>query len=589
MAASTLVAVAVAATLQTAIVTSDQASLRATPRDSGQQQAQLWQGEMLEVRGERMDYLQVYDHKRERTGFVKAAQVRRLSLAPAEAPELLAVLRFVQERAGSEALGIGLAAAYMKAAPAEALAGPDGISAFDALGTMADRLARRASSGASLSKPQEAALSAQLEVAHHYGINFASYERDGRMTICYDGEAFRRVLAMKSQPEQRARAAIALTRPECADPRLLPLQRAQLNQWRAEVLERVDASALPAWLRNRVQMRRASVYATVAYERTRQSLPADAAAQKALAELAGVSKAELTDIDLPAYNDAAMRVNASRWAALPAVAPAKPVTTRPSPGGCRPGGRNLRAAGRREARREESAGAPLHLFDRLARLRVAQSRRQRTGARGATAGSVAGAVAVPQGWARQLGHQRVAAGHHQPRSRLCRVRGLGARRQAGAGCARGEGRRQVQEELRAAQAADADAATAGAGSGDAGDIRPVAGRGVEGGVGESAVRASSKALCLSAGWTVADATEQLALLAARVLDFVEVLGPQAVLAASHGVRVEALTIFWRRFQGGVLGLCQDRLCLARTQRWELPARRGLLERRAVVEVRRVPS
>jgi hypothetical protein len=42
------------------------------------------------------------------------------------------------------------------------------------------------------------------------------------------------------------------------------------------------------------------------------------ASQRALAELAGVGKSELTDDDLPLYNDAAMRVNASRWAATPA-------------------------------------------------------------------------------------------------------------------------------------------------------------------------------------------------------------------------------------------------------------------------------
>ena len=330
MAATTIAAVAVLAVtlslpvaavpLPTAIVTSDQAALRAAPRDSAQQQAQLWQGEVLEVRGERLDYLQVYDHVRERAGYVRVSQVRRTSLAPTEAPELLAVLRFVQDRAGSEALGIGIAAAYLQAAPAEALNGEQGIAAFDALGTMADRLARRASSGQSLTKPQEAALSAHLDVARHYGVNFTSYEREGKMTICYDGEAFRRVLAMKSNQEHRARAALALTRTECVDPNLQPLQRAQVDQWRAEVLERVDAAGLPGWLRNRVQMRRAGVYATVAYQRTRQGQPADAAAQRALAELAGVSKSELTDVDRPAYSDAAMRVNASRWAAMPAVA-----------------------------------------------------------------------------------------------------------------------------------------------------------------------------------------------------------------------------------------------------------------------------
>ncbi len=96
-----------AASLGSAIVVQDQASLRAAPRDGAQQQASLWQGEVLEVRGERLDYLQVWDHKRERGGFIRAADVRRVALTEAEAPALLAVMRFVQETPGAEALGFG--------------------------------------------------------------------------------------------------------------------------------------------------------------------------------------------------------------------------------------------------------------------------------------------------------------------------------------------------------------------------------------------------------------------------------------------------------------------------------------------------
>ena len=169
-------------------------------------------------------------------------------------------------------------------------------------------------------KPAQATLAAHLEVATRYGVGFKSYEREGRMQVCYDGEAFRRVLAMESTPPQRARAALALTRPECVDPQLRPLERSQVDQWRADALDRVDAVALPAYLKNRVQMRRAEIFSALAYQRARQGQPADAAAQRAMAELGGVNKAELTDTDQPAYNDAAMRTNASRWAALPAPA-----------------------------------------------------------------------------------------------------------------------------------------------------------------------------------------------------------------------------------------------------------------------------
>ena len=120
-----------------AIVTQDNTALRAAPRDSAATQAVLWQGDALEVRGQRADYLQVYDHRRERAGYVRATQVRTTNLKAEDAPELLAVLRFVRELRGSEALGLAYSAAYLKAAPA----GTATAEAFDAMGQMAERLA----------------------------------------------------------------------------------------------------------------------------------------------------------------------------------------------------------------------------------------------------------------------------------------------------------------------------------------------------------------------------------------------------------------------------------------------------------------
>ena len=93
MAASALVAAAAAVTFHTAIVATDRAELRTGPRESAPAQAQLWQGEALEVRGERLGFLQVWDYHRERGGYVRASEVRRTTLAPAEAPDLLAVVR----------------------------------------------------------------------------------------------------------------------------------------------------------------------------------------------------------------------------------------------------------------------------------------------------------------------------------------------------------------------------------------------------------------------------------------------------------------------------------------------------------------
>ena len=324
MIATTIAAAAAAATLNTAIVTTDQAVLRAAARESAPSQAQLWQGEVLEVRGERLDYLQVWDHQRERGGYVKASQVQRTTLAAADAPELLAVVRFLRDAPGAESLGIGLAAAWLQAAPPEAVRGAAGTEALDALGTFSQRLAQRASNGTANGKGQ-ATLSAHLEVASHYGVKFMSYEQDGRVRICYDGDAFRRVLSLPARPDQQARAALAVTQPECIAPDLQPLQRHQHNLWRAEVLDRVDGSALPPYLRHRLALRRASVWSTLAYEHTRLGEAAQPAAQRALAELAAVNKTELAEDDEAAWNEAAMRVSASRWAAVEATAPRAPV------------------------------------------------------------------------------------------------------------------------------------------------------------------------------------------------------------------------------------------------------------------------
>jgi hypothetical protein len=307
----------------TAIITKDRTSLRAAPRGSAQQQALLWAGEMVEIRGERLDYLHVYDYKRERAGFVHVSHARRIKLTAEEAPDLLAVVRFLRDTPGAEALGIGLAAAYIHAATPEMLRGEPGIDALDAFGAFADRLARRASSGMAQNKTVEATLSAHLDVAGRYGVNFLNHERAGRMQICYDGDAYRRVLGMPSTPEQRARAALALTRHECVPPDLGPVARNGRDEWRADMLDRVDASALPGYLMNRVQMRRASVWASLAYQRARMGESGDAAAIRAITELAGVNKSELTEEDLRTYNDAAMRVNASRWAAVPPTPAAK--------------------------------------------------------------------------------------------------------------------------------------------------------------------------------------------------------------------------------------------------------------------------
>ena len=307
---------AAAAALTTlAIVAQDRVALRNAPRDSAPQQAVLWQGDALEVRGERLGYLQVWDHRRERAGWVQASLVRSTSLKPEEAPDLLAVMRFLRDPPGAEALGIAYVAAYLRAAPSQAI----GAEPFDALGTMAERLARRAST-----RQGSEAVSAHLEVATQYGVSFKSYDHDGTLQLCYDGEAFRRVLALATDAHQRARAALALTRADCIDPAMAPLARQQLDARRAEVLDRIDGPALATLSepeKNRLHMRRAGVWSAIAFQRARKGEATQEAAQRAIDALAAVNKVELSDSDALDYNDAAMRVGASRWAVEAATMP----------------------------------------------------------------------------------------------------------------------------------------------------------------------------------------------------------------------------------------------------------------------------
>lgn len=319
-------ATAVTALPSYAIVTQDNTALRAGPRDSAPIQAVLWQGDALEVRGQRADYLQVYDHRRERAGFVRAAQVRTTNLLSEDAPELLAVLRFVRDSRGAEALGLAYSAAYLKAAPA----GSSTAEAFDAMGQMAERLARRASgqgARALSATPtgRDAQLTGQLEGLAAYGVKMHSIERDGRMQLCYDGEAFGRVLTQTASPEQRANAVLGLTRPDCQDPATTPALQHQHDQWRVKLLEQfyndADFAKLPDWLKNRLQLRRAGVWAVLAYQISRRPDAAPQsglqAARMAVAALAAVNPAELTDEDQAELREAAIRVGASRWAAVP--------------------------------------------------------------------------------------------------------------------------------------------------------------------------------------------------------------------------------------------------------------------------------
>jgi hypothetical protein len=310
------VILAVAATL--AIVVQDRTPLRAAPKSSATELTALWQGDVLEVRGERAGYLKVYDYRRERGGYLRSEAVRPLRLTEADAPELLAVLRFLRDSPGSEPLGISYGAAYLKALPARQLT----AEPLDAIARMAERLADAASGR----DYRLADVAAHLEVVEQFGIHMRSLERAGHMQVCYDGELYRRVLSLPgAQPEYRARAALALTRTDCIDPDLTPVRRASLDEERRALLEEIDERELSALLRSLLHARRAAVWAVLAYQQARRGEPPNAAAERALAELLAVHMEDLGEDHRSEYQEAVLRVGAVRWAA------SAPRATQPGP------------------------------------------------------------------------------------------------------------------------------------------------------------------------------------------------------------------------------------------------------------------
>jgi hypothetical protein len=231
-----------------------------------------------------------------------------VGLTETDAAELLAVLRFLRETPGSEALGISYGAAYLRAVPPRALT----AEPFDAIGRMAERLADQISSNSNRLPD----IAAHLEVVEQFGVHMASFERNGRVQVCYDGELFRRVLALNgSLPEQRAHAALGLTRTDCIDPNLGPVPRAALDEERRKLLEEVDDRQLGAMMKSRLHVRRAAVWASVAYEQARRHELPEVAAQRALAELLVAHVEDLGEDCRAEYEDALVRVSAIRWAA----------------------------------------------------------------------------------------------------------------------------------------------------------------------------------------------------------------------------------------------------------------------------------
>ncbi len=273
-----------------AVVAEDRVALRAAPRETAVVEAMLSRGEWLEVRGEAPGFLKVYDHRRERPGFVRADRVR---LAPSDPVELRAIVRFLRGSSGLESLGIAYAALALRDGPSPEV--------FAAIGELASRLAARQDS--------------HREVVESAGVKFVDVEREGRVVTCYDGDAFRRVLTMPgADGADRARAALALTSADCVDRTAAPSVAKTWNEWRLTVLDQVLAA--PVQLLARVRLRRVEALGALAYAEGRAFDPVKAAerAERALGELQQVSRATLAEEELPLYAAAAVQLAAVRWA-----------------------------------------------------------------------------------------------------------------------------------------------------------------------------------------------------------------------------------------------------------------------------------
>jgi hypothetical protein len=325
-----------AALLVVALVADDGTVLRNAPDDRAPASATLWRGDWLEVRGEAAGFLKVYDHRRERPGYVPATSVRVHKVDEASGPELRAVVLFLRDAAGLESLGIGYAALYLKVAGGPELRSAAAAEVFFAMGTMAERLARRASAARRASS--DASLAGQLGVTGSYGVVLASVETGARTQLCYDGDAFARVVASgAAPPELRARAALALARPACPGARLGVPEARAWNEARLGLLGAVDPDAslasnqVPAFLAHRIRLGLAEGLATRAHDDARRGdIGAAARAENAAVRaLALVDRGQLAPGDQADYQATAIRVAAGRWAT--AVAPGKsasPAATR---------------------------------------------------------------------------------------------------------------------------------------------------------------------------------------------------------------------------------------------------------------------
>ncbi len=299
--------------LVVAVIAGDKVSLRAAPERTAAQSAVLFKGDWLEVRGEKKDWLKVYDHRHERPGWVARGVARQIELSDKQAPALRAVAEFLRDAPGMESLGIAYTGLYMKVAASKDIDAPLLVT----VGVMAERLALRASTTDANSHASE-----QLEVAQSWGIQFASIERADGARICYDGAAFRDALALAPATLDLATAVLGLTDPACERQTATATERQTRDEAALALLDKIDPTQLPGPIGNRVRLRRAVTASRLAWALARHGdAKAGKLAETAVSAFARVDQAELSDDDVADWHAAALEVAAARWASAtpPAV------------------------------------------------------------------------------------------------------------------------------------------------------------------------------------------------------------------------------------------------------------------------------
>lgn len=298
-----------------AIVGGDKVALRTKPERTASLAQTLWKGDWLEVRGARKGWLEVYDHRHERPGWVAGKNVRVVEVDAASADALRAVVEYLRDTPGAETIGLAYAALYLKVAPR-----PD-AGIMDAIGVMGDRVAQAASTAAG-----DAALE-HLEVARSWGLAFRTGGADpgaDDARTCYDGAAFREALALHPTPDEAATAALALTDPACAAPSetIGATERQAQAQARLAMLVAIDPTRVDGPIGDRLRLRRVTLGAELAWAIARKGELAKAAeaAQAAVDAYARVDQRELADDDAAAFQEAALALASVRWAGAPVPA-----------------------------------------------------------------------------------------------------------------------------------------------------------------------------------------------------------------------------------------------------------------------------